>query len=128
MSMKDLSPEKKKLAKELSRRRLSIIGYATALVASIFTITGEDDIFLHALDDYAIVTLSIVALILFLVWRKKDSLADLKRLNNISLVIALVLLVFVIFAFTQEINDAEDFGDDPAQLIFLILLIVNRFV
>lgn len=128
MSMKDLSPEKKRLAKELSRRRLSVIGYATALVATIFTVTEEDDIFLHAIDDYAIVTLAIVALIIFLVWRKKESLGDLKRLNNISLVIAVVLLVFVIFAFTQEINDVNDFADDPAQLIFLILLIVNRFV
>ena len=128
MSFKDLSPEKKKLAKELSRRRLSTIGFATALVATIFTITDEDDIFLHALDDYAIVTLSIVALILILAWRKRESLEDLRKLNNVSLMIAVVLLVFVIFAFTQEINDASDFGDDPAQLIFLILLIVNRFV
>ena len=127
MSIKDFTPEKKQLMKELGRRRLSIIFFAVGLVATLFTINEENDILLHALDDYTIVILSIVALLMILVWRKKESFGDLRRLNNILLIISVVLLIFVLFAFTQEINDPADFGNDPPQLIFLIVLIVNRF-
>jgi uncharacterized membrane protein len=127
MSIKDMTPEKRKLLKELARRRLSAIFFGAAFVATLFTVNEESDILLHALDDYAIVTLSIIALIIILVWRNKHSFEDLKRLNNVLLIISAVLLVFVLFAFTQEINDPVDFGNEPAQLIFLIVLVLNRF-
>src|SRR5487761_688310 len=105
MSIKDFTPEKKQLMKELGRRRLSIIFFAVGLVATLITINEENDILLHALDDYTIVILSIVALLMILVWRKKESFGDLRRLNNILLIISVVLLIFVLFAFTKEIND-----------------------
>jgi uncharacterized membrane protein len=122
-----LSPEKKLLMKELARRRLSLIFFGASFLATIFTISEEADLPLHSLDDYSIVTLSIVALVLVLVWRKKQSLPDLRKLNNILFVISVILLIFVIFAITQEINDVTDFADDPAQLILLLVLIINRF-
>lgn len=122
-----LPPEKKLLMKELAKRRLSLIFFGAVFIATIFTISDEADLPLHSLDDYAIVVLSIVALLLVLVWRKKQSLPDLKKLNNILLIISVVLVVFVVFAITQEINDVTDFADDPAQLILLLVLIINRF-
>ena len=104
MSLADIAPEKKRLVKELARRRLSTLFFGTAFVATIFTVSEEQDILLHALDDYAIVTLSIVALAMLLVWRNKQSFGDLRKLNNILVVIAVVLLISVLFAFSQEIR------------------------
>ncbi|MCL5068757.1 MAG: hypothetical protein M1368_10460 [Thaumarchaeota archaeon] len=127
VAIKQFTAEKKQLLKQFARRRLSVFFFVAALAATIFTISEENDILFHALDDYAIVTLSIVALgIIFAMW-KKESLSELKKLNNISVAIAVILLAFVAFAFTQEINDAADFGNDPGQLIFLLLLVINRF-
>jgi uncharacterized membrane protein len=127
LSLKDLPPEKKKIVKELARLRLSAIFFAAAFVATIFTITEENDILLHALDDYTIVTLSIVALVIILVLRKKRSFENLRMQNNLLVVISAVLVLFVLFAISQEIGDSSDFGDEPGQLIFLIVLVVNRF-
>lgn len=127
VAIKQFTTEKKQLLKQFARRRLNVFFFAAALAATVFTITEENDILFHALDDYTIVTLSIIALGMILAMWKKEGLAALKRLNNISVAIAAILLAFVAFAFTQEINDAADFANDPGQLIFLVLLVINRF-
>lgn len=127
VAVRQFTTEKRQLLKQFARRRLNVFFFASALGATLFTITEENDMLFHALDDYSIVTLSIIVLgIIFATW-KREGLSSLKRLNNISLAIAAILLVFVAFAFTQEINDPSDFGNDPGQLIFLVLLVINRF-
>ncbi len=124
----DLTPEKKELLKELSRRRLSLLFFAAGLVATIFTVVEESDTLLHALDDYSIVGFSVAAFLLIAFMRNRQSLADLRKLNNVTVIIAAVLFMLVIFAVTQEFNDAADFGDEPAALIFILVLIINRFL
>lgn len=127
IKVRDLAPEKRKLLKQIARKRLNTLFYGAILVATLFTITDENDVLLHALDDYAIVILSIVALGLILAMRKRTTLTDLEKLNNVLAVMAVVLVAFVGFAFTQEISDVTDFANDPGQLLFLALVIINRF-
>ena len=97
------------MQRELARRRvfcfLSIF-FAIALAGDI---PGEADIFLHALDEYAIVSLSVLALIIIFVWRNNKTLSQLKKQNNIILVLFIIALGFKLFAFMVESNDPMDF-------------------
>jgi hypothetical protein len=83
---------------------------------------------LHALDEYAIVTLAIIVLILIAVWRKKASLQELRKQHNIIAVIFVVALIFKLYAITAEMGDPADFGDEIQVLITLILALLNRFL
>lgn len=122
------SANDKSLKRELGRRRVFFFVAAFLALALGGLIPEEADVFLHALDEYAIVALSVIALILLVAWRNKQSLADLKRQNNIILVLFVVALVFKLYAFTVEISDPADFGDEIPILIGLLLTIANRFL
>jgi hypothetical protein len=118
----------KEAAKEYARRHVFILFFVLAILASVFTINEESDMILHVLDDYILVAISAIALVAIAVRWKKSSFQDLRSINNIATGLAFVGLIAVIFAFTQEINDAADFGNDPGQLIAILGLLVNRFV
>jgi ABC-type Na+ efflux pump permease subunit len=127
MKASGLSPEKKKVLKQFSRRRVSTFFFAAAIVSTIFALGHETDMFFHALDDYALFALSIVAIVLIVLMRNSDSFEDLRRLNRNLSVLTIVLVAFIIFGVTQEYNDPEDFANEPGQLMLLITLIINRF-
>jgi hypothetical protein len=69
----------KTLARELAKRRAFIFLFIPLILTLFFFITLEQDMFIHALDDYAIITLSIVALILIGVSWKKQTLEQLEK-------------------------------------------------
>lgn len=118
----------KLVVRELGRRRVFFYVSAFLALALGGLIPEEADIFLHALDEYAIVTLSIISIILLVAWRNKQSLSELKKQNNIILVLFVIALIFKLYAFTVEANDPMDFGDEIPVAIGLILVIANRFV
>lgn len=72
--------------------------------------------------------LSVIALILIVVWRKKHSLAELKKQHNILTILFVVAVIFKLYAFPVEMNDPEDFGNEIPVLILLILTLLNRFL
>ncbi len=72
--------------------------------------------------------LSIVVLLLVVVWRKKRTLGDLQMQLNVFEVLFIIMLVFKMFAFTQEIGDPNDFGDEIPVFILLVLTVIQRFV
>lgn len=92
------------------------------------TAFSENDEFLHVIDDYVDIVLAIVAIILILVYWKKTSTKQLKMLNNMLAVLAVLLILITIFAFTQEIDDPEDFGNEIPTLFFGIFMLINRFI
>jgi phosphoglycerol transferase MdoB-like AlkP superfamily enzyme len=120
--------DERALRRELGRRRVFFYVSLFLALALGGLIPGEADMFLHALDEYAIVTLSIIALALLIAWRNKQSLAALKKQNNIVLVLFVIALIFKLYAFTVEANDPADFGDEIPVAIGLILVLLNRFV
>jgi hypothetical protein len=122
------TPEQSKVSKQVQRMRVYAVFFLAAFGATIFTLTEENDIFLHALDDYVLIALSVIALVIFAMKHKDEALGSLKRTNNILLILAVIELLAVVFAFSQEINDPSDFGNDPGQLFLALALIVNRFV
>jgi phosphoglycerol transferase MdoB-like AlkP superfamily enzyme len=113
---------------ELGRRRVYIFFAAFFALALVGLIPEEIDIFTHAIDEMGIVTISIIVLILIAIWRKKTTLAELKRQHNIITILFVVALLFKLYAFTVEINDPQDFGDEIPVLIGIILTLLNRFV
>ncbi len=127
MRASDLLPEKKRVLKQLSRRRVSTFFFAAAIVSTVFALGHETDMFFHAIDDYALLALSIVAVVLIITMRRVDSLEELRRLDRFLLIITIILVGFIVFGVTQEYKDPEDFANEPGQLMLLITLIVNRF-
>ncbi len=126
--MEKSATDDKPLIHEIAKRRVFLFfGILTLLALSDAAIT-ESDILLHAIDDYAIITLSIITILIIAVWWKKQSLGELRRQHNIILIIWIVALLFQIFAFVQEINDPEDFGNEIPSLILILLILINRFV
>lgn len=122
------SAEEKTPRRELGRRRVYIFVSAFLLLALGGIINEEADIFLHALDEYVIFALVVIAAILFVIWRKKQSLSELKKQHNIIAVLFVVALLFKIFAIYVEASDPEDFGNEIPIFILLILTLVNRFI
>jgi dolichyl-phosphate-mannose--protein O-mannosyl transferase len=123
-----MSAEEKTLRRELGRRRVYIFVSAWLLLALGGVINEESYIFLHALDEYVIFAIVIVAVLLFVLWRKKQSLPELKKQHKIIWILFAVALVFKIYAIYVEAGDPEDFGNEIPIFILLILTLVNRFI
>jgi hypothetical protein len=116
------------VSKWLGRNRVSAFFYAFALVAILNTVTEENDMFLHVIDDYADIAIIIVALALLALWWKKTSPAQLKMTQNVMAALAVALVLATIFAITQEYSDPTDFGNEIPTLLFGVFLLINRFV
>jgi hypothetical protein len=120
--------EDRKVNRELGKRRVFLFAAAFLALALPGVIGEESDIFLHALDEYVILTLAVVAIVLIVVFRKKVSLAELRKQHNILLVLFIIALIFKINAIMVESADPSDFGDEIPIFILLVLTIVNRFL
>jgi hypothetical protein len=118
----------KSVVRELSRRRVFVFISVFLVLGGVGIIVEESDMFLHAIDDYAMVALAIIALLGFAVWRNRLSLADLRKQNNILTALFVVALIFKLYGTMAEMGDASDFGDEIPLLIAFVLTIANRFV
>ncbi len=92
------------------------------------TVVEENDIFLHVVDEYADITVGIVAVILLAMWWRKQNPAQLKRTANVMALLAALIILATIFAISQEYADPADFGNEIPTLFFGIFLLANRFV
>ncbi len=122
------SAEEKSMRRDLGRLRVFAFVAVFIIIGLAGQLNEESDILLHALDEYALIALSIVVLLLVVVWRKKRTVGDLKMQLNVFEVLFIIMLVFKIFAFTQEIGDPNDFGDEIPVFILLVLTVIQRFV
>lgn len=116
------------ITKWLGRSRVYAFFWVFFLAAIANTVNEESDIALHVADDYVDIILAVVAIILLALWWKKKAPAELKRTNNVMAVFAVLLILATIFAFTQEIGDPADFGNEIPSLFFGIFMLINRFV
>ncbi len=114
--------------KELGRRRVFAFFWVFVLFAIGNVVGEENDIFLHVVDDYADITLAVIAIIVLAVYWKRSSIKDLRMTNNILTVLAVGLILATIFAITQEMGDPTDFGNEIPTLFFGIFMLANRFL
>jgi hypothetical protein len=82
----------------------------------------------HSLDDYAILAISIVALLVIGAMWKKQSLAGLRKQHNVLPALLIVALIFQIYAFIAESNDPTDLGNDYPSLTILVLMLINKSI
>ena len=122
----EMTSEENAIRRELGRRRVFVFVAAFLALAMFGDGLNEADIFMHALDDFAIVALSVVVLILIVAWRKKVTLSELKKQHNIIAVLFVIMLVFKLYAVPVEMSDPQDFGDEIPILIGLVLTLLNR--
>lgn len=114
--------------KQMGRRRVFGFFWVFFVLAIAQTLSEESDQFFHVLDNYVDIALAAVAIIALLVWWKKTSTKDLKMLNNLLTVLAVLLVLATLFAFSQEIGDSQDLADDIPTLFFGVFMLINRFV
>ncbi len=88
----------------------------------------ESDMFMHALDDYGTVAIAAITLILLAIWWKKQTLNDLRKQHNIITGLFVVALLLTFYAFSVEMGDPADFGNEIPSLILIILIILNKFL
>ena len=79
----DVSAEKS-IARELAKRRAFIVLFIVSIEIVGAFIGLEGDMLAHALDDYAILAISVVALVVIGAMWKKQSLAGLRKQHNIA--------------------------------------------
>ena len=120
--------EEKSIARELAKRRAFIVLFIVLIEIVGAFVNLEGDMLTHSLDDYAILVISIIGLLVIAAMWKKQSLAGLKKQHNILLVLLIVALVFQIYAFIAESNDPTDLGNEYPSLTILLLMIVNKFI
>jgi hypothetical protein len=119
--------EQKDWARQVGRSRVFMFFWAFAVVAIGNVIGEENDMLLHVIDDYVDIVLAVIAIVVLVrVWKKGT--AALKRANDVSAVLAVMLIAMTIFAITQEIGDPADFGNEIPTLLFGIFMLINRFV
>ena len=122
------SSDEKSIAREQAKRRVFIVLFIV-LVEILGAFIGiENDMLAHSIDDYAILAISAIGLLVIAAMWKKQSLASLKKQHNILLALLIVALAFQIYAFVAESNDPTDLGNEYPSLTILLLMIVNKFV
>ncbi|MDE1870960.1 MAG: hypothetical protein KGI06_01845 [Candidatus Micrarchaeota archaeon] len=114
--------------KEIAKRRVFVFILLIGLIAIGPAFMAEGDMLSHAVDDIAIMGLSLVGLAFLALSWKKNTVSQLRMQNSIILAIFVLLLVIQIFAIVIELHDAADFGDEIPSLVVLALAVINWFV
>ncbi len=114
--------------RELSKRRVFVFFFVFMLIALLPTVIEESDVFLHALDDYLIIFIAIVALLfVFLSW-KRQTVSQLLAQHNVLAVLIVIALIVQVYGIIAEIHDPADFGNEIPAFILLIMMLINRFI
>jgi hypothetical protein len=125
--MSNPTDEAKLVTKFLGRRRVFAIVSVWLLVLLEVAMTEGDEL-LHAFDDYSVVAIAVITIILVVAWRHKSSLAELKKQTNIMTALFVVGLAVKLFAIVVESSDAADFGDEIPLFVLMVIMVINRFV
>jgi len=120
--------EEKSIARELAKRRAFIVLFIVLIEIVGAFVNLEGDMLAHSLDDYAILVISIVGLLVIAAMWKKQSLGALRKQHKILLVLLIVALVFQLYGFIAESNDPTDLGNEFPSLTILVLMLINKFI
>jgi len=87
---------------------------------------AEMDNMIYTVDDFALVVLGVIVLLIYLAGRNKTSVGDMKRHTNIFFAILLVASIIKVAWLFIELGDVDAVGDDMSVWFFLAATIANR--
>lgn len=114
-------------AKEISKIRVGIFILALLTILGIESLLEEMSKMEYIGDDVLILVVGVIAVLVFAKWRKSTSFSQLRRVNNIFLVLAILVLAAVAMALTIEAGDASAIGDDAPLIAIGLGVVANRF-
>lgn len=109
------------------RRRAAGIFGAVGVVF-FGTILGELDHPIYITDEVVVGALGTATLLLYLTYRKRSGLSDLKRHTNIFTVLMAIAFAGKIAWYFVESGDPDAAGDDLGAIFFLVTILLNRFM
>jgi hypothetical protein len=121
MSVEDIA----QIRKWASRRRgFGLLGAINlAFIGAGF---AEMDNMTYTVDDFALVALGAVILLIYLAGRNKNSIADMRRQTNIFFAILLAASIIKVAWLFVELGDVDAVGDNMSVWFFLAATIANR--
>ncbi|MDG7028472.1 MAG: hypothetical protein JRN16_08700 [Nitrososphaerota archaeon] len=108
------------------RRAAGIMGVIG--LAFLGVVTSETDQMIFITDDVVAAVLGGITLLLYLAWRHKTSLADLKKHTNVFTGLLVAAFALTAVWILVERGDPGAFGDDIPAVFFLIAVLANRFL
>ena len=108
------------------RRAAGIMGVIG--LAFLGVVMSETDQMIFITDDVVAAVLGGITLLLYLAWRHKTSLADLKKHTDIFTGLLGVAFAVKVVWILVERGDPGAFGDDIPAVFFLIAVLANRFL
>lgn len=113
---------------EFARVRTFLYFYIASFIIFIGVIFEELGPDFHELDDILFIALAFIAIVIIIYRWKNRSLSGLRLTNNISALIAFLLVLVSIYAISIEMGDTADFGDEIPQLLLSIIILISRFI
>ncbi len=101
---------------------------AGATLAFLLVIAAEMDHPLFLVDDTVAGILGAIVLVIYFVKRKEISVSALKSQSNLFFGLLLVAYVVKLVWIGIEMGDPDAVGDDYSSIVFIIVLIANRFL
>lgn len=78
-------------------------------------------------DDAVVIVVGIVATVAFVIWRRRTTLAQLRRLNNIFLILAALVILSIVMEFMMDGGDISAVADNAPLMALSMGLLANRF-
>ena len=120
--------EQTDLMREFSRRRVNTFFFAVVFVAFLGVLVNEIADVSDIIDDGGLVVLALIGLAFMALRWKKNGAVELKSTNTTVMAIAVIMIGLTFYGLYNEIGDAIAFGDDIAQLIVTVTIVLNRFI
>ncbi len=101
---------------------------AGASLSFFLVVIAEADHMFYIVDDAVVGVLGLVVLLILLAKRNESKLSSLRSQSNLFAVLLLIGYLVKLAWVAVEIHDPDAVGDDFSSIVFLIVLLANRFL
>jgi hypothetical protein len=124
-NLSQLTSGELELTKAYTRRRVFLFAYVVSAIAFLSTLTTENEHQLFLVDDYGKIVFSIVMIVIIVATWRTQTLASMKRTNQVGTVAGVLTLVFGVMALVIERGNSDAIADDFPAIILGIFFIIN---
>ncbi len=117
----------RQIAKEISKMRVGVFMLVTLGIVGVESLLEEVSKLEYIGDDAIIIVVGIIAAAAFVKWHKSVTLNQVRMVNNMFLILAILMILSVAMAAFVEAGDTNAVADDTPLIALAVGLIVNRF-